>query len=106
MNAAEPCVPTSGAECEALSEGQRKQVWETVHKEMIARQPNEHDLQNIQELYGLGWKGTAIASALELKVGTVRKVTKGWPKPVKETVQQRLDRELQGRILISGGEQI
>ena len=67
-------------------------------EEMRSRTPNEHDLRNIQVMCGTGWTSTAIASGLELNLQTVRKVLKNVPKAVKETAEQKIDREMLGRV--------
>jgi len=70
----------------------------SVAEELRSREPNEQDLKNIDELRGLGWRATAIGSALEMNPGTVRKTIKNLPKPVKESATQKMDREMVGRV--------
>jgi hypothetical protein len=65
---------------------------------MRSRTPNEMDLKNIQEMRRTGWGPTAIATGLELNIQSVRKALKNTAKPVKETAEQKLDREMLGRV--------
>lgn len=67
-------------------------------EEIRNRVPNETDLRNIQEMQSTGWTPTTIASGLELKFETVRKVLKNLPKPANETAEQKIDREMLGRV--------
>jgi DNA invertase Pin-like site-specific DNA recombinase len=67
-------------------------------EEMRSRTPTEWDLRNIREMRSTGWTSTAIATGLELSVQTVRKALKNTPKPIKETAEQRTDREMLGRV--------
>jgi DNA invertase Pin-like site-specific DNA recombinase len=67
-------------------------------EEMRSRIPNEVDLRNITEMHRTGWTSTAIATGLELKVQTVRRALKNLPKPAKESAEQKVDREMQGRV--------
>jgi DNA invertase Pin-like site-specific DNA recombinase len=73
-------------------------VYQNWVEEMRNRTPNEQDLKNIREMRGSGWSSTTIATGLELKIQTVRKALKNTPKPVKETAEQRTDREMLGRV--------
>lgn len=97
-------MPKSADEYFALRPADRSEVNTRLNQEMRQRHPSEEDLKTIGELKSRNWPATRIASGIEMEVKTVRKAIKGMDiQP--ETREQKLDREMRGRVLMSGGMQ-
>jgi hypothetical protein len=104
MSEVEVSLPKSADEYFALSPADRSGVNTRLIQELRKRQPSEEDLKTIAELKRQNWKATQIASGIEMDVKTIRKALKRLDiRP--ETPEQKLDREMRGRVLMSGGEQ-
>jgi hypothetical protein len=76
------------SEYQALSQPEKNQYWKQLQLDRLARTPSERDAESIEELLKAGFAFTAIASAIDLNLATVKSVAKarGLKKATKQEI--------------------